>query len=127
MTINSENYNPNLASEHWIDAYNTGSHVDLDNFETFTSQFLEQVNNPFISAKDLISCLCFNTFCGIAFTSSAKFRAEPDDPEFTEVPVLNIVYHPFKESRLMTFGEKDTLFGVVGRSPQEPKRRDQYD
>jgi hypothetical protein len=111
MTVNNENNNSNLASEHWIDAYNTGTHVDLENFETFTSQFLEQANDPDILAEDLITCLCFNTFSGFAFSSLAEYRVEPDDTNFEEVPFLNIIHHPFKESRLMKFGEKDTLFG----------------
>jgi hypothetical protein len=91
-------------------------------FETFTSQFLKQANNPDILAEELISLLFINTFSGFTFSSLAKYRrVDPDDNEFEKVPFLNIIHHPFKESRLLTFGKKDSLFGVVirGRNPKE--------
>jgi hypothetical protein len=125
MTFNKDNddHEPKLASEHWIDSYNTSTHVDLDNFETFTTQFLEQANKPDTSAENLIKCVCNNTFSGVAFSSMAKYRTEPDETELIEAPILNIVHHPFKESRLENFSKKEALYGIVVRAnPKEEIR-----
>jgi hypothetical protein len=41
MTINDkDNYDLTKTSETWMDAYATGSHVDLEAFEHFSGQFL---------------------------------------------------------------------------------------
>jgi hypothetical protein len=117
MTFNNENngnYDLSLASEHWLDAYNTNSTPDLESFDTFSSQFLEQVNNPDIDAANLIGNLCLFTFSAVAFSSMVKYRGGgADETEMEEIPVLTIILHPFKESRLGTFGKKESLFGVL--------------
>jgi hypothetical protein len=113
MTVNNdETNNYGLASEHWIDAYDNTSHVDLESFEIFSTQFLEQVNNPVIDAKNLIGKLCLYTFSGIAISSMAKYHSDTVDKQIEEIPVLTLILHPFKESRSITFGKKEVLFGV---------------
>jgi hypothetical protein len=123
MTLNNdETNNYGLASEHWIDAYDNTSHVDLESFETFSTQFLEQVNNPAIDAKNLIGKLCLYTFSGIAISSMAKYQSDTNDKEIEEIPVLTLILHPFKESRSITFGKKEVLFGVSVDN-DNPKRK----
>jgi hypothetical protein len=114
MTVDNETYEAiTKASEHWIDAYCTGGNVDIDSFENYSNQFLEQVTKPDITAAELIGSLCVNTFSGVAFSSIAKFRIDEGSTDFEEVPVVSMVLHPFKASKSLTFGEKEPLFGVV--------------
>jgi hypothetical protein len=112
MTLNNENNDFSLASEHWIEAYDTSSHVDIESFKTYSTQFLEQVNNPAIDAKNLIGKLCIYTFSGIAISSTAKYHSDNNDTDIEEIPVLTTILHPFKESRSITFSKKEVLFGV---------------
>jgi hypothetical protein len=114
MTVDNENYEAiTKASEHWIDAYSTGGNVDVDSFENYSNQFLEQVTKHDITAAELIGSLCVNTFSGVAFSSIAKFRLDEGSTDFEEVPVVSMVLHPFKASKSLTSGEKEPLFGVV--------------
>jgi hypothetical protein len=113
MTLNDENNDYSLASEHWIEAYNKTSHVDIESFDTYSTQFFEQVNNQAIDAKNLIGKLCINTFNGFAISSTAKYTSENNDSETEEIPFLTVFLHPFKESRSITFGKKEVLFGVM--------------
>jgi hypothetical protein len=56
MTVN--NYDENKASKNWIDAYKSGSYSDIERLDNFSSQFLSQVNDPFIDAEHLhVTCL----------------------------------------------------------------------
>jgi hypothetical protein len=114
MTLNNddENNDFSLALEHWIKAYEKTSHVDIESFETYSTQFFEQVNNQAIDAKTLIGKLCIYTFCGITISSTAKYHKEDDDMEIEEIPVLTMILHPFKESCSIIFGKKEVLFGV---------------
>jgi hypothetical protein len=122
MTVNENFEAITKASEHWIDAYCTGGNVDLDSFENYSNQFLDQVNKPNITPGDLIGTLCMNTFSGIAFSSLVKYRIDDGDTaEFEEVPVVSMVLYPFKASKSITFGDKEVLFGVVVNE-ENPKR-----
>jgi hypothetical protein len=121
MTINNnENIDYSHASKHWIEAYDNMSHVDLESFETFSTQFLEQVNNPAIDAKDLIGNLCINTFSGIAISSMVKYHAEASDSEIKEIPALTVFLHCFKESKSLDLSplvRKNFFLGPGKRSP----------
>jgi hypothetical protein len=79
MTINDkENYDSTKASETWMDAYAIGSHVDLEAFEQFSSQFLSQVTYPSVTAENLIGNLCINTFSGVAISSLVDYKMGGD-------------------------------------------------
>jgi hypothetical protein len=121
MTLNEDNNDYSLASEHWIEAYNKSSHVDIESFEVYSAQFFEQVDNQAIDAKNLIGKLCIYTFSSFAISSTAKYTSENNDSEIEEIPFLTVILHPFKESRSITFGKKEVLFGILA-DDDNPKK-----
>jgi hypothetical protein len=127
MTYNND-YNLNKASLNWIEAYKTTNYPDMEAFENYSTQFLSQVNDPTIDADDLICTLCMNTFSAVAFSSMVKrttnyTTSEEKDSETNEeeIPVLSIVLHPFKESRALSFGGKERLFGIYANRSDPTK------
>jgi hypothetical protein len=121
MINNKENYDSTKASETWMDAYAIGSHVDLEAFEQFSGQFLSQVTDPSVTAKNLIGNLCINTFSGVAISSLVDYKMGGDGTKVETIPVLNIILHPFKELRTISFKEGEKLFGILIDS-QNPKQ-----
>jgi hypothetical protein len=109
----------NKASLSWIEAYNTTNFPDMEAFENYSSQFLSQAYDPTIDADELICSLCINTFSAVAFSSMVKKTNENTGDggtdyrtEDEEIPILSVILHPFKESRALSFGEKEKLFGI---------------
>jgi hypothetical protein len=118
MTLNNEEFDFSKASGNWIEAYNTMSYSDIEAIENYSTQFLSETNDPTIDAEDLICTLCVYSFSAVAVSCMVKYTGTNNETgdgqsdEKEEIPVLSVILHPFKESRAISFSEKEKLFGI---------------
>jgi hypothetical protein len=116
MTINKNSNNDNYedkSTETWIEAYQNRSFPDIKSFESFSLQFLSQVNDHNIKPEELISILCVNNFSCFAVSSLSPTKQDDSEVDPENIPMLSLILHPFKEVRSLTFNKKEKLFGII--------------
>jgi hypothetical protein len=116
MTINNNSNNDNYedkSTETWIEAYQNRSFPDIKSFKSFSLQFLSQINDHNIKPEELISIFCVNNFSCFAISSLSPVKRDNTEANPENIPMLNLILHPFKEVRSLTFNKKETLFGII--------------